>query len=127
MGGYKTPASATTAYLNARKKVMGGASPHATVSAGSSTTPAPGTPKATGKKRAATETPAEGTAKKRGRKSKAEMQATPTIETDPDDDENKSVAKIKGEGDVEDDAARKVLSGAQDFINEKAEVKTDDA
>lgn len=130
MGGYKTPASATTAYLNARKKLMGDAQPSAGTGA-TSTTSAPATPKSTGKKRAATKTPADGSTKKRGRKSKAEMQAA--ANGDGDDTETKTT-KIKGEADVDedDDTIEKVLSGAQDLVDgdgdgeDKVE-KTEDA
>ncbi|CZT23329.1 uncharacterized protein RCC_09041 [Ramularia collo-cygni] len=114
MGGYKTPASATTAYLNVRKKVLAGVPPPAAGATVKSTASAPSTSKAAGKKRAATETPGEGSAK-RGRKSKAEMQTIAVAQANADDDEAEDVkettetvnikeATTKDEDDADDDA-----------------------
>lgn len=127
MGGYKTPASATTAYLNARKKLMNNSTTTATGTVSESAAPTPSTPRSTGKKRAATQTPADSTAKKRARKSRAEVQAVATTEADEDDEvtKNEVKPKIKGENDAEDDGAGKVLNGAQDFLDANAEVKAE--
>lgn len=111
---------------------MNGATVPAAGAGGASNASVPSTPKATGKKRAATETPADGTTKKRGRKSKAETLAVPTIETDANEDQTKGDATdngeaiIKDEGDDDDGATEKVLSGAKDFIDGEAEVKSEE-
>ncbi|SMR60514.1 unnamed protein product [Zymoseptoria tritici ST99CH_1E4] len=107
--GYKTAASATTAFHNARKKFFADG---ATMAAGDAATPAtPKTPKSTGKKRAAAEdgdAPAEtGSAKKRGRKTKAEVaqEAAAAAAGDEDDDVDELLAKVEAKTELATDSA----------------------
>lgn len=102
LGGYKTKASANTAYWGLKKKLLNG---------GTTTTTSP--TKKTPKKRSATDDSADTPAPmKRGRKSKAEIAAM-TVETN-DDEESEKEVKVKKE--ERRDSMEGLLSGAKQYL-----------
>ncbi|KAK4497533.1 hypothetical protein PRZ48_011984 [Zasmidium cellare] len=124
---FKSKASASTRWSEARKKLTATFGEDGNGNGDAATSPVKKTPK---KRGAAKET--DGTPKKRGRKSKAEKDAIAAAAAEEDDDEEigspkKKVKKeVKAEAEDEDDGVGKLLSGAKEYSKGLIEAGSDD-